>query len=265
MKLKILQQMATLSLCLVLLPVLIQGQGTLADYERAQTLRNRFQGLAINVPGRARWIEKTNRFWYRRSVKGGSEFVLVDAETLAKNPAFDHEKLATALSAAAGEKYKALELPFTTLAGRLCIMDSTSPCTLTFVDKERAIQFTAGASNWKCDLTNYTCTKLGPAERRGPGALPQLLRPQIRPPDQPKASPDKAWEAFIRNYNVHVRSKDKKEEFALSFDGSENNYYSLPSISWSPDSTRLAVYRVRTGYHRKIQYVEAMTSRTTKK
>ena len=63
-------------------------------------LRNKFQALAVNIPDRVNWIESTSRFWYRKSVKGGNEFVLVDAETLAKKPAFDHERLAAALSAA---------------------------------------------------------------------------------------------------------------------------------------------------------------------
>ena len=99
---------AVLLLGLVLLPVIAGAQGTLADYERAQGLRKQFEGLAVNLPGRVNWIGKSNRFWYRKSVKGGNEYVLVDAESLAKQPAFDHEKLAASLSAATGEKYKAL-------------------------------------------------------------------------------------------------------------------------------------------------------------
>lgn len=45
--------------------------------------------------------------------------------------------------------------------------------------------------------------------------------------------------------------------FALSFDGSEGNSYALTSVAWSPDSKKLAAYRVRPGYHRKIQYIES--------
>jgi hypothetical protein len=84
----------------LILPAMAYAQGTLADYERAQNLRKRFGGAAIDLPGRAVWIEQTSRFWYRKSVKGGNEFVLVDADTLARKPAFDHERLAASLSAA---------------------------------------------------------------------------------------------------------------------------------------------------------------------
>src|SRR5215467_9879244 len=100
---------------LLLLPAFANAQGTPADYERAAGLREKFQGLVVNAPDRANWIEKTGRFWYRKAVKGGHEFVLVDAESLAKKPAFDHEKLAAALSESlpSGEEaITALRLPF---------------------------------------------------------------------------------------------------------------------------------------------------------
>src|SRR5947209_12051425 len=70
------------------------AQGTPADYQRAAALREKYEGAAANVVDPVGWIDKTNRFWYRKSVKGGNEFVLVDAETRTKAPAFDPQKLA---------------------------------------------------------------------------------------------------------------------------------------------------------------------------
>jgi dipeptidyl aminopeptidase/acylaminoacyl peptidase len=266
----------------LLLPSLIYAQGSQADYERANGIRNRFQGLAVNLPERANWIENTSRFWYRKSVKGGNEFVLVDAETLAKRPAFDHEKLATSLSSAAGGKYTAVTLPFN---------------AITFIDNERAIEFAAAGSMWKCDLSEYACKKGGPApqsqfgqrgrppeedsdesprefdndvfdgmvdlssqeppqqgQRRGagiqfPGQVPQR--------EILKASPDGKLEAIIQNYNVFIRPHGKTESIPLSYDGSEGNYYTLASVTWSPDSKRLAAYRVRPGYRREVHYIES--------
>src|SRR5262245_41298974 len=122
---------------LLLFPVFANAQGTQADYDRATGLREKFQGLVVNAPERANWIEKTSHFWYRKSVKGGYEFVLVDAETLVRKPAFDHEKLAAALSAASAQKLTALSLPFT---------------SISFDDSERGVQFVAFGSTWRCDL-----------------------------------------------------------------------------------------------------------------
>jgi dipeptidyl aminopeptidase/acylaminoacyl peptidase len=222
----------------IFLPVIAFGQGTPADYERANGLRDKYQSLAINIMERPTWGEKNNRFWYRKSVIGGNEFVLVDAESLTKKTPFDHQKLASSLSVASGERYTGLTLPF---------------MAFTFVDSAHAIEFEVADARWKCTLSDYACKKLGPAERRGRGATPG--KDQTQP--QMKASPDGAREAFIKNFNIYLRTRDKKEEFALSFDGSEGNTYTLESITWSPDSKKLAAYRVRPGYHRKIQYIES--------
>src|SRR5262249_37453005 len=113
------------------------AQGTAADYARAEQLNARFQGLAVHVPERATWIRKTNRFWYRRSVTGGNEFVVVDATTKDKRPAFDHAKLATSLNAAAQTHFTAVTLPFTDIA---------------FGEDERSVQFAAASFNWRCQL-----------------------------------------------------------------------------------------------------------------
>jgi hypothetical protein len=149
-----------------------------ADYDRANGLRDRVQNKICNVVDTPTWIEKTSRFWYRKFVKGGNVFVLVDAAAPSKSPAFDHEKLAAALSAAANATYTAVTLPFT---------------SFTFVDELWAIEFTIGAGGrggagrgagaagaaalspprWRCTLTDYQCTRLPAqpaAEGRAAGA-----------------------------------------------------------------------------------------------
>jgi len=91
------------------------AQGTAADYARAAALQERYEAAAIDVAGPPTAIPGTHRFWYRKSVKGGHQFAAVDAETLQKSPAFDHEKVSAALSAATGRALTALKLPFTTI------------------------------------------------------------------------------------------------------------------------------------------------------
>src|SRR5277367_4441289 len=88
-------------------PALV-GQGTLADYERAQGLQSKARDLLVNAPGAMTWIGETDHFWYPRTVKGGTEFVLTDADAGTKKLAFDHDKLATAISAATGQTYTGL-------------------------------------------------------------------------------------------------------------------------------------------------------------
>jgi dipeptidyl aminopeptidase/acylaminoacyl peptidase len=256
---------------LLFLPSIIRAQVTVADYERAQALRIKYQGLALNVVDRANWIEGTTRFWYRKSVKGGNEFIVVDAQSLSKQPAFDHERLAASLSAGSGQKFTALTLPFQ---------------TFSFVDSERGIQFVAAGSNWSCALADYSCKKTGPAPQGFPlgrppsddspqefendvydgttDLSPQQGQPGRRPdpaaPENFRDSPDGKWEAFIQNFNVFIRPKGKTDAQALSVDGSEGNYYTFASINWSPDSKRVIAYRVRPGYRRQVHYVESSPS-----
>src|SRR5215831_18362367 len=83
------------------------AQVTVADYARAAGLKDRYETLTANVAEVPEWIGKSDRFIYRKSVPGGHAFVLVDAVTLSKGPAFDHARLAESLSKVAGKRYTA--------------------------------------------------------------------------------------------------------------------------------------------------------------
>jgi len=237
-----------LLLIFALAPALTAAQVTNADYERAMGLRVKLQPLALDIVDRGGWIEKTSRYWYRKSVSGGNEYWIADAASREKAIAFDHAKLAAALAAASGEKVEALSLPF---------------FTITFKDEGKTIEFAGAGARWSCDLATYACKKLEPFGPGGPrGGMTMWERgpaPQAESKEA-KASPDDKWEAFIRNYNVCLRDKASKEETILSRDGSEGNYYAFDLIFWAPDSKKLVAGRLRRGYHRIIQYVESSPS-----
>src|SRR6476646_8835810 len=78
-----------------------QGPDVRADYARANGLRDRIQNKVYDVAEPPTWIAGSARFWYRKSVPGGNQFVLVDPATSSKTAAFDHGRLAAALSSAA--------------------------------------------------------------------------------------------------------------------------------------------------------------------
>ncbi len=209
-------------------PASVSAQVTRADYERATGLRAKLQPLALDIVDRGGWIGKSARYWYRKSVAGGNEYWIADASSLEKAIAFDHAKLAAALAAASGEKVEALNLPF---------------FTLTFGEDGKSVQFAAAGARWTCDLSTYACKKLEGPGPRGPRGGGMTMWERGPAPEaasrEAKTSPDGKWEAFIRNYNVCLRDKDKKDETVLSRDGSEGNYYTYESLSWSPDSKKL--------------------------
>ena len=218
----------------------VRAEGTVADYQRALALRDTYQDAAPGMAEPATWIEGTSRFWYRRSARGGNEFMLVDAETLQKRPAFDHEKLAASLSRATGRPYTPLKLPFN---------------TLEFADKERTLEVRVEGALWKCSLDDYTCRE-DPSRRQG-GWPPPPFACRAADDEKPVESPDKKREALVRSFNLAVRDAGGKDVQMLTTDGSEGNCYQLSSIKWSPDSTKIAAYRIRVGYRRMVHYVES--------
>ncbi len=260
-----------------------QGQDVKADYDRASGLAERVRNKIYDVAEAPNWIEHTDKFWYRKSVKGGNSFVLVDPATSTKAPAFDHAKLAAAISTAAGGNYTALALPF---------------ATFTYGSDLQSIEFAlmpgggrggagraAGAGRggapgqpepprYRCTLTDYKCERLAPTSGpagagqgragggqgrggggRAGGAAGLAAETPVR------VSPDGRTEAFIENYNVYLRAVGNggrpAPATALSYDGSEANSYTFHSIQWSPDSKKIAAYRRRPGYQRMVNYVQS--------
>ena len=245
-------RLVVLSFAALLAPAFAGAQGTVADYRRAMELRDKVQALPVNVPEPATWIDKTTRFWYRRSVKEGAEFVLVDASTQAKRPAFDHQRLADVLNAAIKppKAYTAITLPFN---------------TFSFVDGEEVIQFSVDNVLWRCRLADYTCPDdrnrgggRGGRGGRGGGGLggPVLAEFNINGAE-PRKSPDGKYEAIVANYNIGIRESGKREVTLLSTDGSEGGYYNPDSIVWSPDSKKIAAYKIKPGFRRYVHYVES--------
>ena len=145
------------------------AQGTLADYERAEGLQARARGLVINQPGATNWIGESDHFWYAKTVRGGSEFVLVDAAAAVKKPAFDHQKLAAAINAVTGRHYTGITLPFIpptggrggASAGRGAAVGPPQTMPLTFKNNDQTIEFGMGGSLYTCQLAGYTCAKGG--------------------------------------------------------------------------------------------------------
>jgi dipeptidyl aminopeptidase/acylaminoacyl peptidase len=264
---------------LTLAPGAASAQGTLADYQRASTVNQKFANLTTGlVQGSVAWIGNTNQAVYRVTVPGGSQFVLVDANTWTKKPAFDHARVAAALASVANAQYTGITLPFT---------------SVTIVENGSAFEADAGQNRYRCTITGDSCTRIGEATQ-GPGAGPGRGGPGAGGggpggrggPDEPPptfvASPDGRTQAFIQNYNVAIRpappangngngrgfgagggggggrgAQAAPTYTLLSTDGSEGDAYLLNSIRWSPDSKKLVAMRRKEGYQRIVNYVRS--------
>ena len=196
---------------------------TADDYARAE----RFMGynttpLVFGGAVRATWLAG-DRFWYRNAIPEGFEVVLVDPARKTRERAFDHARLAAALSRAADTTYDALHLP----------------AQLELGPDARSLTVEAGRRRFSCDLVAYTCA----AAPRAPGGAPPN---SVLSPDSTKA-------AFIRDYNLWVKDLASGRETPLTTDGVRDFGYATdnagwihsdrPVLLWSPDSRKIATFQ----------------------
>jgi dipeptidyl-peptidase-4 len=220
------------------------GQGTRNDYERARNLHAQTQNKVFKAQLKAHWLASGTRFWYRNDLADGErEFVLVDALTGAREGAFDHERLAQALSSQTGEEVRPAQLPVDELA---------------FDDELRFVRFHALDRSWRLDRQTYALTEQTPSPARQPAPSTSEPRrdPRPRSSGQGVESPDGKWLAFFKDANLCARDLESGEEFSLSTDGNESDGYS-GRIWWSPDSKKLVALRTKKGDDRKVYYVES--------
>jgi dipeptidyl aminopeptidase/acylaminoacyl peptidase len=225
----------------------IAAQGKSADYTRAESVHSRLDGLVVDAVDTAAWIGTTSRFWYKKSITGGTQFMIVDAATLQKKPAFDHAAIAGSLSRATGRPVDARNLPFN---------------VLTFAADERSFEVAIDTARYTCVVVESNCTRVTAARggRGGRGGAfarfgGGLYGDAPQTDNSPRVSPDGKTEASIRNFNVFTRTVGSRDWTPLSTDGSDANAYSIQSLSWSPDSRKLAAYRVKPGFKREVHYV----------
>lgn len=188
----------------------------------------------------ARWIGDTHQFWYRNDVRGTREFILIDADSGTRKPAFDHARLAAALSKALGKEISKDRLPFT---------------DITFANDGKSVTFNFGGRWWQCDLTSYECVKAKMPIPAGPETRPGPPEGRRRGPRESGESPDGKWEVFIRDNNVYVRVRETSEEIQLSTNGEPENSFGNPT--WSPDSKFLVAWQTQPGEHKVMYNIES--------
>ena len=201
------------------------------------------------------WLDD-GRFWYRNDLADEArQFILVNPAAVTREPAFDHQRLAAALSAAAGADYTADHLPFE---------------MIEFADGgATTLRFTTGERTWDCNLQTYELSESdGPAVIAPQREPPTTRRrrpagregPQGQPRPEEAKSPDGQHSAVIREHNIVLLSADGSE-MQLTTDGSADFAYTR--LFWSPDSKRLVAYRLEPGDHLPVYRLESSPRRET--
>jgi dipeptidyl aminopeptidase/acylaminoacyl peptidase len=224
---------------------LAQAQGTLADYERADRLRGMTQGKVFKADVQPQWFAGNNRFWYRNDLaEGGREFVAVDCAAGKRGAAFDHVKLATALSEKFGKEVSPQKLPFE---------------VIEFIDENGAVRFGAEGKFWKFTLAG------GALEETEKFELPRRNERRIGPmgrgrrgggPRRSDDSPDDRWTVIVREQNLVLKDKQSGQEQPLTQDGNPGNYFE-GGVYWSPDSSRFVAMRTRPAEQHTVHQIES--------
>jgi len=220
----------------------VYSQVTKGDYRKGDSL-SKYNDLVYHAHVDPSWIRDTHHFWYEVNTKKGEIYYIVDADRRTKEQAFDQEKLCEKLNEATGGALLPYSLPLE---------------YLRFNKDMDEIVFHLDNIKWNYDLSSNELEKVkdyGPErDRSHPDAYWGNSRDHLS--NSPVVSPDSNWVAFIRNYNLWIRNTTSDKTHQLSYDGSEGDVYSS-YVRWSPDSKKLATYKVRQNKKRNIYFVES--------
>ncbi len=199
-----------------------------ADYAQAEKFMPASTGpLVLHRVVTPTWLPD-GRMWYRESgTHGALTIMLVDPAKGGKHPAFDQQKLATALQ------------PFSKghiRADRLQVEE------LAFSNNDQTVALSFHNRKYTCDLQAAgVCT-------------PAPMPPAAKPGDGPeRVSPDGTRAAFIRDWNLWLRELPSGKEYQLTHDGVKDFGYATDNagwqhsdeaiLVWSPDSKRIATFQ----------------------
>ncbi len=241
----------TCFLLLTILPAIGLAQGTQADYDRANSLRELTRNTVFRRKVEPNWAPDGKRLWYRIEVAPREfEFMIADVVAGTREPAFDNGELAKKLADATKKTVNATRLPFQ---------------RLTIVDKEDAIEFSAFSGVWKYNRSNKELTRLRNAEsanqkgnKKNTGQERDYSQEHRKSQDGRK-SPDGKWDVFEKNHDLYVKSADSEDvaEVKLGKAGSGDDWYSDRHISWSPDMKTVVALRTRQGQQHDVSFVES--------
>ena len=217
----------------IILSTSAQDALTAKDYQNAENLLGyNTQKLVDRGNVSPNWLPG-DKFWYRVLTPTGSEFILVDPAKGTKTAAFDHEKLAKALSSASGRSFTASMLPFQ---------------SMNYSPDGKAIIFNADRKQWKYDLASGAITgdtANNANMQRGQGGS--------RGRNIEVLSPDKTKAVFIKDHNLWVKDTKTNEQRQLTTDGVKDFGYATDNagwtgsdgaiVRWSPDSKKIATFK----------------------
>ena len=206
----------------------------------------------MSRPENIRWSDSGRLLAYAWKENGGLSWKLVDCASGAIRPAFDHEKVAAALSEQTKAKVTAKKWPFSRVVpledGRVRLENDTVAWVV-----EADQRLTPGQPGPKVEAPAPEKTGKGPGESK------RLSASKVR-----AESPNGELKVELRGGNVIlIDLKKGNAETKITLDGVEGKDGFVGPIHWSPDGRHFALWRERTVPVR--QYLVSDSVKQTKK
>jgi len=211
--------------------------------------------LLYNMTVIPNWIDGTDKFWYINTGRYGKEFVLVDVANATRKSAFDRKRLAQALAYASGIKVDPSNLPFSNI-----------------IFRQATVEFLALNKTWQFDLKSQGIKEVKPGRvllnflrprRHGENrAISEIRAFKLAGPGE-LLSPDSTRAIYVQDHNLWMKEIATGRKYPLTSNGSQDYAYAersgtvlhpvsqarlnetpLPYAVWSPDSRRIATFRM---------------------
>lgn len=194
------------------------------------------------VPSQPYW-QADGSFWYAEGAPGTNDILAVDPRRNLVHPLIDATRLRAALSGFLGREPPGPQPPFADVGA-------------------------LGRGELRLQLEGHDLVvALGTYRVSAPTASELAVRARSAPrlvrkgrlagfPDVLELpSPDGRWLAGIVEHDLRLRSTQEDRSIALTDDGTADGAWDLEDARWSPDSARLALYRVERGRAPQIPLV----------
>jgi dipeptidyl aminopeptidase/acylaminoacyl peptidase len=235
-----------------------------ARYKIAAILDSVARNKTYKTTVQPNWQANGESFWYRNTLRDSVvEYYYVNVPKEIKQKAFDHKKLAEAVTRVSGKKYDPLRLNIP---------------ALNFDNDGSQITFLMDSKWWKADLGNYevisttapngyrAAVEEGPG--RGAGGARRSANPYVVGPVNRMArsfrsdslSRDKLSAAYIKEGNLFVKNIGAGDEKQLTTDGTKEKPYGY--INWSPDNKTIVAYHTNPVKDKQVYYVLSSASGT---
>jgi dipeptidyl-peptidase-4 len=163
------------------------------------------------------WMRDGYSFWYSDGSDKNIVIYKVDPKANTKTEFFDTARLQKNLIPLLG-----YELPHTGLPFK----------EFEFMDMEQAVRFRVDGKSFSLKLDSCQISE-----------VPLEKKPRWGPRSGDVLSPDGKWVATIKDYDLWIRSVIDGNEVKITDDGIEDFSWVVGSKAWSPNSTKLAIFK----------------------